>query len=125
MAQIFSLRLIIAMTRSVLFMIPPRLAPKRGFTHTPKFFGVTCRRQGGFTLIETILYIGLFAILVGGILVSVYPIFTNTGRSSLQVTVDTEAGFLLRKFAWALSSINAVTDPALGDIGGTLTIDTL
>lgn len=79
----------------------------------------------GFTLLETLLYIGLLAILIGGILVSVYPIFTNTGRSSLQVTTDTEAGFLVRKLAWALSSIDAITEPNLGDTGAVLTIDTI
>jgi type II secretory pathway pseudopilin PulG len=57
----------------------------------------------GFTLIETIIYIGLFGIMFTGIFVSIYPIFTSTDRLTKNITSEGEAAFILSKINYALS----------------------
>ncbi len=78
----------------------------------------------GFTLIETILYIALTVLLIGGIIVSIYPIFTGTEHASKRVTIDTETAFLMRKLAWGLSSATTVNMPDPGTNGDTLEVVT-
>ncbi len=64
--------------------------------------------QKGFTLIETIIYIALFAIIIGGGMVAAYQIIQATEASNNHITLQEEANFLLRKINWALSQ------PAIG-----------
>lgn len=68
-------------------------------------------KQGGFTLIETLIYIALFGMILTGVIVSSYPLFTNTERSMASVTDEGEAAFILRKFSWAMNSATAVSVP--------------
>ncbi len=65
----------------------------------------------GFTLIETLLYIGLFAIVIGGGMVAVYQIIQSTDANNNLVIVQEEANFLLRKINWALTGATAITTP--------------
>lgn len=60
-------------------------------------------RQKGFTLVETIIYIGLFGILFTGIFVSVYPLFTGAERLSENILIEGETAFILTKIRHALS----------------------
>ncbi len=64
--------------------------------------------QKGFTLIETIIYIALFAIIIGGGMVAAYQIIQATEASNNHIILQEEANFLLRKINWALSQ------PAIG-----------
>ncbi len=66
----------------------------------------------GFTLLETVIYIALLSVILTGLLVSVYPLFTGTERINAKVTAEGEAAFILRKVAWMLSDATAVTSPA-------------
>ncbi len=81
----------------------------------------------GFTLLETIIYVGLFSLIFTGILVSVFPLMTGAERLSRNVATESEAAFILAKIDHALSdSINSVngqvTSPAAGTTGSTLTL---
>ncbi len=80
---------------------------------------VPAHRNRGFTLLETLMYIALIGILIGGMIVAVYPVFTNSERLSQKVTRDTETAFLLHKLSWALSSVTSLSVSG----GDTLTID--
>ncbi|HWA32366.1 MAG TPA: type II secretion system protein [Candidatus Paceibacterota bacterium] len=59
--------------------------------------------QSGFTLIETIIYIALFAIIISGAIVSIYGIIGASSRNQIKAMVEEEGSFLVGKIDWALS----------------------
>jgi hypothetical protein len=63
----------------------------------------------GFTLIETIIYIGLFSLIFSGIFVSIYPLFTGAQRLTQNIAIESESAFILSKIDYALS--NTIIDP--------------
>lgn len=65
-------------------------------------------RVSGFTLIETLIYIVLFAVVIGGGMVSVYNIIEGTSANYNHVILREEANFLMRKIHWALTGITAI-----------------
>lgn len=75
-----------------------------------------------FTLIESIIYVGLTAFLLVSVLGATYPILAGAERSSDRVTADGEMVFFTRKIAWALSSATVITAPTQGTAGNTLTV---
>ncbi len=78
--------------------------------------------NSGFTLIETIIYIGLFTILVGGVGVSVYSIIESSGKNNMKALIQTEGDFLTAKINWALSGARLVNEPAVGVNSQTLSV---
>ncbi len=64
----------------------------------------------GFTLIETVVYIGLFGIMCTGIFVSMYPLFMSAERLSSNILIESETAFILAKIEYALS--NGITSPS-------------
>ena len=65
----------------------------------------------GFTLLETLIYIALLGMLLTGVLLTAYPLFTGAERITKNVTAEGEAAFILRKISWALSSATSVSVP--------------
>lgn len=82
-------------------------------------------RRSGFTLIETLVYLFLFAIIIGGAIVSVFNIFQLSERTQTKTIVQEEGDFLLAKIDWALTGIQAVTAPAPGSSGTVLSVNKL
>lgn len=73
----------------------------------------------GFTLIETILYIGLFSLIFTGLFISVYPIFTGAERMTRNIAGEGETAFVLSKIDYAMSAVitdadGVITSPAEG-----------
>ena len=68
-------------------------------------------KQKGFTLIESIIYIALFSIIIGGGLVATYQIIQSVEASQNHVILQGEANFLFRKIQWALTGATAVDSP--------------
>ncbi len=66
-------------------------------------------RQSGFTLIETILYIALFAIIMGAVLMATYRMIESTDKAQVKSLVQNEAQFAIRKYNWLLTG--ATIDP--------------
>lgn len=58
----------------------------------------------GFTLIETLVYIALLGILMGGAMLAVYQLIANVGQVNANIAIEEEANFLLRKVNWALGN---------------------
>lgn len=61
------------------------------------------KNNSGFTLIEVIIYIALFAIVVGGGMVATYQIISGTDAGTNHVILQEEANFLLHKIDWAMT----------------------
>lgn len=61
--------------------------------------------QKGFTLIETLIYLGLFVLIIGGSMVAVYQIIESTNRTNEKVVIQEDADFLLHKLDWAINGV--------------------
>ncbi|HEY9585494.1 MAG TPA: prepilin-type N-terminal cleavage/methylation domain-containing protein [Candidatus Paceibacterota bacterium] len=80
------------------------------------------RKKSGFTLIETLIYIALYSIIVGGAVVAVYAIFESAGRNQAKAMLQEEGMFLVGKLNWTLSGVQTVNIPALGATSSDLSI---
>lgn len=74
--------------------------------------------SAGFTLIETIIYIGLFALIFSGIFASIYPIFAGAERLTRNIASEGETAFILAKIDYALSSTMIDSKGTLATPGG-------
>ena len=68
----------------------------------------------GFTLIETIIYIGLFAILIGGLFLGAFQLTTNTYSLEEDVVLEEEVNFVMKKIDWVLTNMETITNPLSG-----------
>ena len=79
----------------------------------------------GFTLIETIIYVGLFGILFAGVIGSTYPLFKSAEQLTAKVIDDGEGIFAAQKISMLLaSSTCAINTPSAGNTGTILTVAT-
>jgi type II secretory pathway pseudopilin PulG len=63
----------------------------------------------GFTLIETVVYIGLLSIIMGSALVTAYQLLQSSDTTSAHDAVGMEGDFVLRKLAWALGDAQSLS----------------
>ena len=70
--------------------------------------------QRGFTLIETLVYLALFSIVIGGLFLSAYAFFGSVGRNQTQALLQQEQDFLISKIDWALSGVNPAASNTYG-----------
>ncbi len=70
------------------------------------------KNKRGFTLIETLIYIALYSIIIGGAIVAVYTIFESAGRNQAEAMLEEEGMFLVGKLNWALSGTQIINTPA-------------
>ena len=75
----------------------------------------------GFTLLETLIYLALFAILIGGFVVSAYVLFESSDRTQTKALLQEEKNFLVGKINWVLRGAAIVEAPAPNAAGATLT----
>lgn len=66
------------------------------------------KNSAGFTLIETLVYIALFTIVIGGGMVGAYGIIEGTDRTSSKTILEQDANFILRKVDWALTGLDTI-----------------
>lgn len=64
--------------------------------------------QKGFTLLETLIYIALFSVLIGGVLATTYNIIEASGRNQTKTVLEQEGLFLSSKLNWALAGASTV-----------------
>ena len=64
---------------------------RRGFTLTPKNFGVTLRSKGGFTLLEILLVVAALGILAGIVILAINPgkQLADTRNAARKIDVNT------------------------------------
>jgi len=70
------------------------------------------QKQNGFTLIEVIVYIGLFGLLMSGVIVATYQLLDGGSKNQIATSVQEEGLFMYRKINWALSGAAKVTSNA-------------
>jgi Tfp pilus assembly protein PilE len=71
----------------------------------------TLEKSGGFTLIEVVIYLALFAMLFGGAVLAAYNVIEGSGRNQTRAQLQEEGQFLLAKISWVLSGAQAVNSP--------------
>ncbi|MCX6703690.1 MAG: hypothetical protein NTV02_03315 [Candidatus Zambryskibacteria bacterium] len=67
--------------------------------------------KAGFALIDIVIYIALFAILIGGVSISAYHLFNSSNQNQTNVLVLEEGNFLLAKISWVISQAETITTP--------------
>lgn len=80
-------------------------------------------KEKGFTLIETLIYAVLVAIIIGGILVAIYQIIQGASTLRTRIVAEEETNFIFRKIAWALAGAFDINSPGGGGTGTTLSVD--
>lgn len=66
-------------------------------------------KKKGFTLLETIIYCTLFAVLMSGAIVAVYALIGSSAQTKLDTSIIAEAAFINQKLSWLLSGDFGVT----------------
>lgn len=67
------------------------------------------KKQQGFTLIEVLVYLALFAIIIGGVMASVFGIVSGSNRNQTRIIIQQEGEFLMGKINWALIGASSIT----------------
>ena len=63
----------------------------------------------GFTLIETIVYLALFTLIIGGLFVAAYALIESVGRNQTKAIVQEEKGFLVGKIHNVLNAARSAS----------------
>lgn len=82
------------------------------------------RNIKGFTLIETLLYVAIFAIFVGGMIVFAFAMLTAAQRADETIEVADNARFAMQKIQRAIQVATAVNSPAVGASANSLSLST-
>jgi type II secretory pathway pseudopilin PulG len=75
-----------------------------------------------FTLIETVVYLGLLAIIMSGAFASAYGILGSSARNQAKALIQEEGTFLLGKIDWALGGVQSIALPASNASGDMLSV---
>lgn len=67
----------------------------------------------GFTLLEVIIYLALFALLMSGFLAASFSLIESSGKDTTHSMVEAEGDYLLAKINWALASGTPIDPTAL------------
>jgi prepilin-type N-terminal cleavage/methylation domain-containing protein len=81
------------------------------------------KNTAGFTLIEMLVYLGIFSILMGGIITVAYSIFDSSDHDQTKIILQEEGNFLAAKINWALSGTQAINSPLASQSGSMLSVN--
>src|SRR3989344_1460523 len=70
----------------------------------------------GFTLIETLIYIALFSMIIGGAFMAAYQLIDGASKLNTKSATEQEINFVLRKIDWALTGVDP-TQPIIPPSG--------
>ena len=80
--------------------------------------------QNGFTLIETLIYSAIVAVILGIAVGVSFSLIRANDALDVQTEVVENAKFLNQKVGWALKGASQINSPAVGSSGSTLSINT-
>ncbi|MCL5733604.1 MAG: type II secretion system GspH family protein [Patescibacteria group bacterium] len=81
------------------------------------------QNRGGFTLIEVVIYLALFAFAIGFSVITFYQMIASQNQNRAATQTYSEANFLMQKIEWALVGASAINQPALGATSTTLSVN--
>jgi type II secretory pathway pseudopilin PulG len=64
--------------------------------------------RSGFTLIETLVYMGLLAFIMGSMLIVVYQIIESNSKSQVKIDVREEGNFLMEKLEGGMNGASLI-----------------
>ena len=76
----------------------------------------------GFTLIETAVYLALYALIMTGALLSIYAIFGTNARNQTKAMLQEEGTFFVGKIDWTLTGAQTINLPLPGTSDDTLSV---
>ena len=79
--------------------------------------------NGGFSLIETLIYITLFTTVIVFVIASFYQLIDSQNRNRARIETETEGNFVMQKISWALNSLQTINQPAVGATSTTLSVN--
>lgn len=79
--------------------------------------------RSGFTLVETLIYAAVLAVLTGSVIATFYQIVGSQTQGRVRNEVQTEANFLMGKVEWALAGAAAINVPVAGATSTTLSVN--
>ncbi|HEY9586208.1 MAG TPA: prepilin-type N-terminal cleavage/methylation domain-containing protein [Candidatus Paceibacterota bacterium] len=82
-----------------------------------------CRKSDGFTLIEIVIYTGLFSLVMALVLTAFFQIYGSQSQNQERIEVDSEANFIMQKIFWALSGAQTINQPALSATSSVLSVN--
>jgi len=71
-------------------------------------------KNTGFTLIELVIYMALFSIMMGGLIVTIFQLIQNSEKINSKDSVHEEINFVFRKIDWALNDAVDISYPIPG-----------
>jgi type II secretory pathway pseudopilin PulG len=92
-----------------------------GFTPTPNLLN-KLNLVWGFTLIETIIYIGVFSFIITSCFISLYSLIQSSNKNQTVAMVQEEGNFLIGKIDYILSQTKNINSPL--SAGNILSVDT-
>jgi prepilin-type N-terminal cleavage/methylation domain-containing protein len=81
------------------------------------------KNKCGFTLVEVLVYLGLFAILMTGMLATAFSMLEASDRDQTRVLMQGEGDFIVAKINWALTGIKDINSPFPGGSGSILSVN--
>lgn len=81
------------------------------------------KTNDGFTLIETIIYIGIIAIIISSFLLISQQIIFSASRTRQQIELTENQKFLVQKINWLLRNIDSINTPSPNTSSGILSIN--
>lgn len=74
----------------------------------------TIKKQSGFTLMESVIYIALFSIIITGTIVSAFELLRGSSAIDKKIIVQNEGNFAIRKIESALNGAQSIILPSSG-----------
>lgn len=79
-------------------------------------------KNKGFTLIETLIYSALIALIIATVVFSLYQFVTSGEKLSAKTIIEEEANFIFKKLSWGLTGAASVNSPASGATSTVLSV---
>ena len=79
-------------------------------------------KRSGFTLIEVIVYVAIFAMMISFVASILFQVGDSAGSNRGRTSIEVEADFVMGKVLWAMSGASAIAVPAASSSSSTLTV---